>query len=67
VNNLADKKEHHKDEIDEESFSVKKPHLTSFIAQHQQSSNATQEQKENRKQQNDFENDFDELMNSASN
>lgn len=35
VNDLTDKEEHNKNQINEESFSVEEPHLTCLVAQHE--------------------------------
>jgi hypothetical protein len=64
---LTDEKEHHKDEINEKSLRVEEPHFACLVAQHQKSSNTANEQQKDRQQENDFEDNFDELVDSAGN
>lgn len=65
MNNLTDEEENDKNQIDKKPLRVEKPHLACLVAQHEQNSNANQEQKENGEKENNFEDDFDELMNST--
>lgn len=65
MDNLTHKEEHNENEINKKSLGVEKPHLACFVTQRKKSSDTTDKQQEDCKQENNFEDNFDELVDSA--